>query len=140
MDDTDIKILKLLQENARYSMTELGKQVGLTQPAVTGRVRKLEEQGTISGYRAHLNPNKLGKKTQSYVLVQTQHCKAFSEHCATQPDVVDLHRISGEYNYLVKIMTESIEKLEAFTASCNKFGYFQVMVVLSSRIEHNLNF
>ncbi|WP_042167877.1 Lrp/AsnC family transcriptional regulator [Paenibacillus gorillae] len=140
MDDTDVKILKMLQENARYSMTELGKQVGLTQPAVTGRVRKLEEQGTISGYKAQLNPSKIGKTVKAFVMVQTQHCKAFSEHCANESDVVDLHRISGEYNYLVKVMTESIEKLEAFTASCTKFGYFQVMVVLSSRIEHNHNF
>jgi len=139
MDETDVKILKLLQENARYSMTELGKQVGLTQPAVTGRVRKLEEQGTISSYRTVLSPAKLGKSTIAFVLVQTNHCQGFTEHCKTNSDVVELHRISGEFNYMAKVMTQSMETLDSFTASCNKFGYFKVLSVLSTRFEHNLS-
>lgn len=59
MDDTDLKILSHLQENARLSMVEIGKLVGLSSPSVTERVRRLEEQEVIISYRTIVNPKEL---------------------------------------------------------------------------------
>lgn len=61
MDDTDLKILSHLQENARLSMVEIGKLVGLSSPSVTERVRRLEEQEVIISYRTIVNPKELKK-------------------------------------------------------------------------------
>jgi predicted transcriptional regulator len=56
LDRLDWRILEALQHNARISNTELGKQIGLSQPAVTARIKKLEDRGVIEGYAAKINP------------------------------------------------------------------------------------
>ena len=61
MDITDYKIIEILQEEGRISMKDLGKIVGLTSPAVSERVKRLEEAGVIEGYKAIVNPNALGR-------------------------------------------------------------------------------
>lgn len=61
MDITDYKIIEILQEEGRISMKDLGKIVGLTSPAVSERVKRLEEAGVIEGYKAIINPNALGR-------------------------------------------------------------------------------
>ena len=67
MDITDYKIIEILQEEGRISMKDLGKIVGLTSPAVSERVKRLEEAGVIEGYKAIVNPNALGRVIKSFV-------------------------------------------------------------------------
>ena len=69
MDNTDYKIIEILQEEGRISMKDLGKIVGLTSPAVSERVRRLEEAGVIEGYKAIVNPNALGRVIKAFVHV-----------------------------------------------------------------------
>ncbi|QYR24331.1 Lrp/AsnC family transcriptional regulator [Paenibacillus sp. sptzw28] len=138
MDQVDKLILLHLQNQARISMTELGKLVRLSQPAVTERVRRLEESGVIEQYRAIVPPDKIGKKSAAYVLFRTNDCDAFVEFCRSSPSVIECHRISGEYNYLLKVLTESIHELEVFENSIDKFGNSTTLVVLSSPINHKL--
>lgn len=108
----DKQILLVLQEQARISMTELGKAVALSQPAVTERVRRMEERGIIDHYRAVLTPEKINKQITAFVLFHTKGCQSFVEHCEQSNDVVELHRISGQYNFLVKVVTETLKTLE----------------------------
>lgn len=68
MDEIDQHILYHLENHARLSMTELGKLVGLSQPAVTERVKRMEEKGVIEEYRTVISPSKLGKQSTAYVL------------------------------------------------------------------------
>jgi DNA-binding Lrp family transcriptional regulator len=135
MDQIDSKILEILQTNSRISMSELGRVIGMTQPAVTERVRKLEEKGIISKYRTALNLDKLGKKITAFILMQSQQCDQFDEFCRQSPDVIDLYRISGQYNFLVKVITDSMESLEEFTNKLGVFGYSTTLIVLSTRFE-----
>ena len=67
MDITDYKIIEILQEEGRISMKDLGKIVGLTSPAVSERVKRLEEAGVIEGYKAIVNPNALGRAIKAFV-------------------------------------------------------------------------
>ena len=67
MDITDYKIIEILQEEGRISMKDLGKIVGLTSPAVSERVKRLEESGVIEGYKAIVNPNALGRVIKSFI-------------------------------------------------------------------------
>lgn len=76
MDDTDLKILSHLQENARLSMVEIGKLVGLSSPSVTERVRRLEEQEVIISYRTIVNPKEL-KHITAFVLMEPRDCNKY---------------------------------------------------------------
>ncbi|SFF14417.1 DNA-binding transcriptional regulator, Lrp family [Paenibacillus algorifonticola] len=138
MDQTDQHILTILQQQGRISMTDLGKQVGLTQPAVAERVRRLEDKGILTGYRAAVSPAAIGKTISAYLLFHTKSCDDFIAFCSRSADVMECHRISGQYNYLLKVTTESMHSLEAFINASSKYGDSSTMIVMSSPIEHNL--
>ncbi|WP_434752830.1 Lrp/AsnC family transcriptional regulator [Paenibacillus amylolyticus] len=136
MDQIDRNILFHMENQARLSMTELGKLVGLSQPAVTERVKRLEESGVIEEYRTVINPQKLGKLSTSYLLFHTRECTAFLDFCHSSPEVVECYRVSGEHNYLLKVMTDSIADLEAFGDRCDKYGTYTTLITMSSPIAH----
>ncbi|MGO4109863.1 Lrp/AsnC family transcriptional regulator [Paenibacillus sp. YAF4_2] len=136
MDHIDYKILSILHDNARITISEMSRIIAMSQPAVTERLRKLEEQGVITGYRAEISPSKLGKYTTAFVLFKSNNCKEFEAFVEASPEIVDFYRTSGEYNYLLKVITETSETLEAFLETCNPFGFSLTNVVLSTRFEH----
>ncbi|MFB5674893.1 Lrp/AsnC family transcriptional regulator [Paenibacillus terreus] len=136
MDSTDKQILFYLQEQARISMTELGKCVGLSQPAVTERVRRMEEKGIIMGYRTVLSPEKVGKSAAAYMLFRTSNCPAFLDFVRSSPYVKECHRISGDHNYLLKIVTDSISAIEDFGVQCDKYGTYTTLIIMSSPLDH----
>ncbi|EHB63838.1 MULTISPECIES: Lrp/AsnC family transcriptional regulator [Paenibacillus] len=138
MDRTDVQILELLQNHARLSMTELGKLIGLSQPAVTERVRKLEEQDVIIGYRAVVSTEKLNKHCMAYLLFHTKHCENFIAFCEQSNEVVECHRISGQHNYLIKVVCDSMRALEAFINQTGQFGDSTTLIVMSSPIENRV--
>ncbi|RJE84725.1 Lrp/AsnC family transcriptional regulator [Paenibacillus sp. 1011MAR3C5] len=136
MDHVDKQILFYLQNQARISMTELGKSVGLSQPAVTERVRRMEEKKVIEEYRTIISPEKIGKHTAAYMLFRTRDCHAFLDFVHTSPHVVECHRISGEHNYLLKVLTDSTSALEEFGNQCDKYGTYTILIVMSSPVDH----
>ncbi|WP_029192629.1 Lrp/AsnC family transcriptional regulator [Paenibacillus harenae] len=135
MDRIDYKILAALHDNARISISEISRMIAMSQPAVTERLRKMEDQGVITGYRAELSPTKLGKHTTAFVLFKSNSCKEFEAFGEASPEIIDLYRTSGEYNYLMKVVTESSETLAAFLDACHVFGFSTTLVVLSTRFE-----
>ncbi|SEG55700.1 Lrp/AsnC family transcriptional regulator [Paenibacillus sp. UNC499MF] len=132
MDHTDRSILALLQENGRMSMTELGKLVGLTSPAAAERVRRLEDKGVLTGYRAVVSPEAVGKAVIAYILMETEHCRRYVEFVRQVPEVAECHRIAGPYSYLTKLVTSSVRELETFIDASMEFGKPSTLVVLSS--------
>jgi Lrp/AsnC family leucine-responsive transcriptional regulator len=135
MDQIDYKILSVLHENARIPVSEMSRMISMSQPAVTERIRKMEEQGVITSYRAELSPNKLGKHTTAFVLFKTNNCRDFLAFSETSPEIIDLYRISGEHNYLMKVLTETTESLAKFLDACNAFGFSTPLIVLSTAFE-----
>lgn len=136
LDDIDQSILILLQENARISMTELGKKVGLSTPAVNERVKKLEDKGVIKGYRAIIDTEKLNKGITAFILFDTKQGKSFRDFCKKNHNVVECHRLTGQFSYLVKIVTESVQLLEEFIDSSLDYGEPSSLIKLSSVVEY----
>jgi DNA-binding Lrp family transcriptional regulator len=136
LDEIDKNILLHMQNQARLSMTDIGKLVGLSQPAVTERVKRMEEKGVIEEYRTAIDSQKIGKQCTAYMLVRTRNCNPFLDFCRLSPEVTECHRISGEHNYLLKVLTETTKMLEEFENRCDQYGTYTTMIVMSSPIAY----
>ncbi|KMK75620.1 Lrp/AsnC family transcriptional regulator [Alkalihalobacillus pseudalcaliphilus] len=136
MDQLDKEILLVLQEKGRITMTELGKEVLLSQPAVTERVRRIEEKGIIDHYRAVVKAEKVNNAVTAFLLFHTKTCEHFVDACSKSNEVVELHRISGQYNFLVKMVSETLHTLETAINEMGTFGDSTTLIVLSSPIEN----
>lgn len=122
MDRIDRKILAELQRDARLSNTELADHVHLTQSPCLRRVRRLEEEGAIIGYRAHLNGEMLGYGLITFVAVtmrdeQQATIMAFEEQVSSLKEVLEAYRLFGEPDYLLRVATAGIGAYERFYLS-----------------------
>lgn len=113
-DRIDLKILAALRTDARLSMAALAQQVGLSKSPVTARVRRLEKAGHILGYRAILDPAKLGEAQVAFVQVTledttSEALEAFNAAVRTTPAIEACHMIAGGFDYLLKIRTRDVD-------------------------------
>lgn len=114
-DTIDYKLVELLQQNARMTQMEMASEVGLSQPAVAERMRKLEQEGIISGYSARVNARKVGKDITAFIGVSIEHPRynaGFAKKILALPDVLECHRVTGSDSYLLKVVTENTESLD----------------------------
>jgi Lrp/AsnC family leucine-responsive transcriptional regulator len=119
LDSIDYKLCELLQTRGRASQLELAQAVKLSQPAVAERIRKLEEQGVITGYAAHINAKKFGKDITAFIGVFTNHPRyheGFVNKVTAIDEVQECHRVAGTDSYLLKIKTENTSSLDALIA------------------------
>lgn len=117
MDDLDRKILDLLECGGRMTASEIGKRVNLSVPAAAERIRKLEDRGIVKGYQAVLDRKKIGKSLSAFVFVdveKTGQIEEFRRKAALFPDVLELHHIAGEHDYLLKVAVKDTSELEGF--------------------------
>lgn len=127
MDEYDRKILSVLSVEGRISMTALGERVGLSKTPVTARVKRLEEEGVITGYRATLSASKLGVEHIAFLEVKLSDTRekaldAFNQAVRAIPEVEACHLIAGGFDYLIKVRTSDI------------FAYRQVLGEQLSRL------
>jgi Lrp/AsnC family leucine-responsive transcriptional regulator len=113
MDEYDRKILSVLSIEGRISMTALGERVGLSKTPVTARVKRLEEEGVITGYRATLSASKLGVEHIAFLEVKLSDTRekaldAFNQAVRAIPEVEACHMIAGGFDYLIKVRTSDI--------------------------------
>lgn len=133
MDTIDYKILQHLEKNAKITTKELAEHVHLSAPAVAERVKKLEEQHVIKGYRTELDLRLLNRNVMAIVLFKSTNCKKLAEFCYNHPDVLACYRVAGEISYIVKVAMSSIEKLEEFIDQAMPYGTPSTNIVLSGR-------
>lgn len=140
MDSTDIKILKILQENGRVSMKELGKQVSLTSPAVSERVKRLEEKGIITGYKAVVNPNMLNKSIKAFIniAIKSDRYKSFLEYVPERDYIYQCHHITGGDCMTIQVMVRDMEELESVIDDLKKFGNTETNLILSSPVKSKI--
>lgn len=140
LDSINRKLLRLLQENARRSFSELGRAVGLSSPAVAERVRRLEEAGVITGYHAAVNPAKLGLALLAFIRLGEvgDRGERVAALVRELPEVLECHRVTGSDSYILKIMATSIEHLEALIDRFNPYGQVTTSLVLSSAVVRHL--
>lgn len=119
LDTIDYKLCELLQARGRASQLELAQAVQLSQPAVAERIRKLEEQGVITGYAAQICARKLGKDITAFIGVFTNHPRyheGFVSKVTAIEEVQECHRVAGTDSYLLKIKTENTSSLDTLIA------------------------
>jgi DNA-binding Lrp family transcriptional regulator len=119
LDDKDRALLRHLQDDARVTSTELAKRVDLSPPGLQKRVRKLEEMGVIEGYKTILNREALGFDMLCFVQVtlrrhEPEAIRSFKERIKSMTEVMECHHITGEYDYLLKIVVRNRNHLEQF--------------------------
>lgn len=137
MDITDYKIINILQEDGRISMKDLGKIVGLTSPAVSERVKRLEESGVIQGYKAVVNPDKLGRVIKSFINIAlpSKNYQDFIEYAQNDNRIVECHHITGEDCLLLKVIVKDMYDLEQVIDKIKQVGKTKTSVILSTIIE-----
>ncbi len=136
-DRADRLILSALQQDARLSMRELGRKVGLSAPAVTERVRRLEEEGVISGYSAKLVPARLGRQITAFIGVQDsgQRDPQLIHWSEEHPAVLECHSVTGENSCMLRVAVESVADLETLLSQLIAMGFTcSTSIVLSSPV------
>ena len=138
LDETDRKIIEILQEDGRISMKDLGKLIGLTSPAVSERIKRLENCGIISGYKAIINPDALGRNIKAFIHISlpgSQSYAEFLENAKSDPRIVKCHHITGDDCSLLKVLVRDMQELENVIDSIKKIGSTKTSVILSTPIQ-----
>ena len=119
LDETDSRIIRALTSNGRASVSELSELVNLSQTPVARRIRNLEKEGVISGYSAIIDERKLGFTFSVFVSVRLEkqiddRLEVFETTIRSMPEVVDCWLMTGNSDYLLRVVTRDIEEFEKF--------------------------
>jgi Lrp/AsnC family leucine-responsive transcriptional regulator len=138
---TGWQILEELQQNGRLSFAELGRRVGLTLPAVAERVRKMEDAGIITGFRAEVNPATIGLPIAAFIRISVvgDVFARVAQAVLYMPEVLECHRGTGADSFTLKVAVESVQHLERLIDKLTPFGTTSTSVVLSTLVR-NRNF
>lgn len=142
LDLTDYRILEILIKDGRIPMKELAQKVALSAPAVAERVKRLEEEGIITGYKAAINYEKLGKKINVLINidVNVQKAEKLMEFIKNEDSIIECHHVTGPYCKILKARLEDIGSLEKLIGKIQMFGNTETFIILSSvEKEHILN-
>ncbi len=119
VDTTDRILLRHLQSDGRMTNVDLAEKAGLTAPPCLRRIRALEENGTIRGYHADLDPAALGYTIMVFAMVSLKSqaeadLRAFEEHCADLPQVRECHMLNGEIDFILKVVAHDLQEFQRF--------------------------
>ncbi len=136
LDEIGWKILAELQQNARIPFAELGRRVGLSTPAVTERVHKLEQEGIIVGFRTQVDPAKVGLPILAFIRVKVdgKALSHFTHLASTFPEVLECHRITGAESFLLKAAVADIAHLETLLDALMPYEATTTSMVLSTAL------
>jgi len=140
LDAVGREIVKILQEDARISFNELGRRVGLSSPAVAERVRRLEQAGVIRGYRAAVDPMKVGYSIMAFIRLNSSvaHLARADEVAKSLPEVLECHHLTGADGVIIKVVVESVSELETVVTKFADCGISTTSIALSSPITDRL--
>jgi len=115
LDNSDVQILKTLQQNGRTKRNELAENVGLSIPSVSERLKKLEDNKIIEGYYTKVNKQAFGLDILAFILVimdSSKHYKDLIKHVEKNPNILECHSVLGEGSHLMKVLVKNTEALE----------------------------
>lgn len=135
-DAVDVAILEALQTNARQSVAELARGVHMSNSAVTERMRRLEEAGVIRGYRAEIDPERLGYSILAYLRLRYPSSVYTPLHdlLAVMPEVLEAHHVTGEDCFVIKVLATSMRHLEQISGRVGALGSVTTSVSYSSSL------
>lgn len=134
LDPTDIAIIEALQDDGRISVSELGRKVGLSQPATSERLKRLEDRGIVKGYRAVIDPAALGLGMMAIIRLRTthEHIKTCLRQFSEMPQVIEVLRLTGEDCFHLKVIVPSPADLETIVDAIARYGSVTTAIVLRS--------
>jgi Lrp/AsnC family transcriptional regulator, leucine-responsive regulatory protein len=136
LDEVNRRLLAQLQREARLSLAELARRVGLSAPAVAERLQRLEGAGVIAGYRAEVDPRALGYALTAVLRVRPapRQLQKVAQLARETPEVVECHRITGEDCFFLKLHLRDVEHLEEVIDRFITFGQTTTSIVQSSPV------
>lgn len=143
LDQTDIKILEILQQDGRITTKALAEQLNLTTTPVFERVKRLEKDGIIKQYVALVDNRKLDLSLTAFISISlTKHSRSYLEKFVNEvdqyPEVMECYHIAGNFDFLLKIVVNNMEKYESFIltklSTIANLGQVQSSFVLSKNI------
>ena len=138
LDEIGRNLLAILQRDGRIPLSELGRRVGLSPPAVAERVRRMEDTGLIGGYRAIVDRARLGWPMTAFMRVTCPGNKyqAIRQLALDLPEVIDCHHVTGEDSFFLKLAVGSVEHLERVIDRFRDLGRTVSSVALSTTVEN----
>jgi Lrp/AsnC family transcriptional regulator, leucine-responsive regulatory protein len=137
LDAVDWRLVAELQADGRLSYKELGRRINLSAPAVAERVRRLEEGGVLTGYRAIVDARRAGYPILAFVQMQCSlgACLLKTSTAGDYPEIVEVHKLSGDHCTMIKVRAASLAHLEGLFERLGKHGEMRTSVVLSTQYE-----
>lgn len=136
LDASDRAILQQLQRDGRMSIAELARAIDLSPSATAERVRRLTDEGVITGYTATIDPQALGYAITAFVRLAypSGNYKPFDDVVATTPEIVEAHHVTGVDCFIIKVLARSMRDLERITGRLATLGGITTSVVYSSPV------
>jgi Lrp/AsnC family leucine-responsive transcriptional regulator len=136
LDATNLRLIAELQVDARMSLAELGRRVGLSSPAVSERIRRLELEGVITGYRAEVNPRRVGYGLGVHIRVRPapRRLADVAELARASDEVVECHRVTGDDCFVIIAYVRDVEHLEALIDQFAAYGQTTSSIMQSSPV------
>ncbi len=133
IDSINSKILRCLQQNARMSNAEIGRQVGISSPAVSERIKRMEDLGIVEGYKAIVSPFEIGYQLKAIITLRAfmGKLKPFLEKVKSYEEVINCYRITGDENIVMEVVLKNNKHLEAFIDQLITYGESKTQIVLS---------
>lgn len=134
MDAIDLKLISMLQKNARIPLKTLAQQVFLSSPAAAARLARLEKDGIIDGYSANINLKNVGMPIIAFINLELDPAQkpTFYPFITAHPNVLECNCVTGRYSQLIKVAFESTETLDAFIGELNAFGHTETQIAFST--------
>ena len=132
VDQLSSLILEELQMDARLSITEIGKRVGLSGPAVSERIKKMEEDGIIAGYTTRIDHDKAGFTVNAFITLKSglKHDGVIKK-IESIPEILECYSITGNHCIIMKVATATTKKLEAIIMVLQQYGETNTSIILS---------
>lgn len=139
IDALNWKILGCLQRNARLSNAEIGRKVGISSPAVSERIRKMEDTGVIENYNTMISSFEVGYQLKALITLRAfmGKLKPFLEKVKTYDEVINCYRITGNENIVMEVVLKNQKHLESFIDQLIVYGETKTQIVLSHVVKNN---
>ncbi|HKE49081.1 MAG TPA: Lrp/AsnC family transcriptional regulator [Rhodanobacteraceae bacterium] len=136
LDATNVRILDALIDDPRIAMSELARRIGMSAPAVTERVQRMQDAGVIRGARLDVDQAALGLGITAFVRVRPMpgQLPAIAELARATPEIVECHRVTGEDCFIMKVLVGRVELLEAVLDEILKYGSTTSSIVQSTPV------
>ena len=137
MDRTDYQILNILQADSRTTLRQIGDQVGLTAPAVSERIHRMEEKGIIRDYRIDVDREQLDCSMTGFILVapEPEKYNSFCEFCQKNPAIISHYHVIGVFNALLRFAVRGTRELDELLSAIKRYGDSQTSVQLKTYFE-----